>query len=191
MTGTRACAPRRGAIPVCVLLGCLALLPAARAQDIAPGVEGLPASAPAMQPGAVVHFPSPPPADDAALLVVPMPAGSNLRFMVDPHSVSRAEIGLVRYTLVVRSPSGYRNISYEGLDCARDRWHVYATWSSSDARWKANPDGTWLRADAGSNSDVHGVLDRDYWCSGHWAAGDAARLVQRLRQGVRPEFVRP
>lgn len=188
-------APRRGAVAACLfsslVLACGLTSGFARAADVAPGIEGLPASAPAVQPGSIVRFPAAPPADDSALVEVPMPAGSDLRFMVDPGSVGRAQIGLVRYTLVVRSPSGYRNISYEGLDCTHDRWHVYATWSAADGRWQANPGDTWLRANVKSNSDVHGVLDRDYWCQGRWAAGDAGVLVKRLRQGVRPQFVRP
>ncbi len=191
MTVPRVVTSRRGLALACLLCGWLALGAIASAQDLPPAIEGLPASAPAIHPGAVVHFPAAPPTRDSALLDVPIPAGSNLRFMVDPASVSRAESDLVRYTLVVRTASGFRNISYEGLNCRDDTWHVYATWSQSDARWSANPDSSWLGINAASDSDVHAVLDRDYWCSGPSAAGDAHRLVQRLRRGMRPQRVLP
>lgn len=191
MTRRRVRASRCGALAALVCAAMQGLVVNASAQDVPPGIEGLPASAPAMQPGAVVHFPAHVPATDASLLQVPIPAGSNLRFMVDPASVARVELSLVRYTLVVRSPSGFRNISYEGLDCSNNTWHVYATWSQADARWVANPGQQWRRADPASNTDVHGVLDRDYWCDGRWAAGDAPRLVRRLRNGMHSDVVHP
>ncbi len=158
----------------------------------AAAVEGLPAaSAPQSAQAVALHLPEAPAKDSAALLPVPIPAGPELRFLVDPASVSRVGLTQVRYTLEVLSSSGVRNLSYEGIDCANDTWHVYATWSERSSRWQPNPGKEWLQADVGSDSDVHGVLDRDYWCSGRWAAGDAATLVARLRRGLRPQPVRP
>ena len=183
----------RGGVAVLVLAGLALGAPAAaRAQQQGGGVEGLPLRSPQSKPAAVVRLPAAPPATDASMLPVVLPAGSDLRFLVDPASVSRVGHSLVRYTLVVRSPSGFRNVSYEGIDCRDDTWHVYATWSRGEGRWVANPSTTWLRIHAESNSDVHAVLDSGYWCSGKWAAGDPAHLVQRLRAGMRtPAFVRP
>ena len=176
---------------LCATLACLlgAALPAA-AQDSPGAIEGLPAQAPKAKPGAVVHFPAQVPAGDAGLVEVPLPSASGqIRFMIDPPSVSRPAIDLVRYTLVARSRSGYRNISYEGLNCADNTWHIYATWDDGGKRWVPNGDKAWIRANVVSNSDVHGVLDRNYWCKGAMAAGDAAELMQRLRSGLQPYFV--
>ena len=172
-------------------LACLlgAALPAA-AQSSPVAIEGLPAQAPQAKPGAVVHWPSEVPSGDAGLVEVPLPSASGqIRFMIDPSSVSRPAIGLVRYTLVARSRSGYRNISYEGLNCADNTWHIYATWDAGSKRWVPNGDKAWIPANAVSNSDVHGVLDRNYWCDGTMAAGDPAKLMQRLRSGLQPYFV--
>ena len=164
-------------------------LPAA-AQDAPGGIEGLPSSGPQVKPGAIVHFPSQVPADDSGLVEVPLPSASGeMRSLIDPASVSRPETSLVRYTLVARSRSGYRNISYEGLNCDDNTWHIYATWDASGKRWAANGDKTWTRANVVSNSDVHGVLDHDYWCKGAMAAGDPRELMQRLRSGLQPYFV--
>ena len=176
---------------LCAALACLlgAALPA-QAQDAPGAIEGLPAQAPQAKPATIVHLPSQVPSDDAGLVAVPLPSASGeIGFMIDPPSVSRPTSALVRYTLVARSRSGYRNISYEGLNCADDTWHIYATWDAGAKRWIPNGDTDWIRANVVSNSDVHGVLDRDYWCKGPMAAGDPAELMQRLRSGLQPYFV--
>ncbi len=158
------------------LAGCTALVAAQ------PRIAGLPS--PAAPGSAGLRLPAAPPAAGADLLRVPMPAGSNLRFMVDAGSVVVEPRGVVRYTLVVQSPSGFRNVSYEGLDCAGDSWHTYATWSQAESRWVLAHARAWRSIDLQSNTEVHAVLERDYWCSGPATLGDAARLVRRLRRGI-------
>ena len=167
------------------------MLQPALAQTPAPGVEGLAQQAPKEEPGAVVHFPATVPQGDAGLLTVPLPGSPQLHFMVDPSSVRRVGDSLVRYTLIAVSRSGFRNVSYEGLNCANDTWHVYATWRAGARRWESNTDADWLPVNVQSSFDVHGVLDRNYWCSADFASGDATKLVERLRQGVHQGFVGP
>ena len=184
--GARYCATLACATLACALG---ALLPAA-AQQAPSAIEGLPAQAQQPKPGAIVRFPSQVPAGDAGLVDVPLPSASGeIRFMIDPASVSRPEPALVRYLLVARSRSGYRNVSYEGLNCADNTWHIYATWDATSKRWVANGDKSWIRANTVSNGDVHGVLDRNYWCDGALAAGDPGQLMKRLRSGLQPYFV--
>ena len=158
---------------------------------LAQAVEGLPQQAPKVEPADVVHFPAKVPKGDSTLLTVPLPGNPQLHFVVDPASVRRVGDSLVRYTLIAVSRSGFRNVSYEGLNCADDTWHVYATWRAHRQRWEANTDSSWLTVNVQSSFDVHGVLDRNYWCAATFTAGDAKRLVERLRQGVHPGFVQP
>ena len=44
------------------------------------------------------------------------PASSNLHY-VDGSSISVGEDGVVRFSLVVKSPAGAKNVSYEGIRC--------------------------------------------------------------------------
>lgn len=60
--------------------------------------------------------------------------------MVDERSLAVGDDGIVRYTLVVVSPSGAQNVSYEGLRCATGERRVYAFGRGSGAG------GTWVRA---------------------------------------------
>jgi hypothetical protein len=47
-------------------------------------------------------------------------------FFVDSASLSVGDDGVVRYTLVIESPSGIRNVSYEGMRCSTAERRVYA-----------------------------------------------------------------
>lgn len=183
--------PARGLLTLLAACAAAALLQPALAQTAPQGIEGLPAQAPKVEPAEVVHLPATVPQGDSSLLTVPLPGSPQLHFMVDPASVRRIGDSLVRYTLVAVSRSGFRNVSYEGLNCANDTWHVYATWRAGKQRWVPNTDPNWLHVNVQSSFDVHGVLDRNYWCAATFTAGDAKRLVERLRQGVHQGFVQP
>ena len=47
------------------------------------------------------------------------PASNNLHY-IDAPSIVVGEDGIVRYTLVIKSPTGAVNVSYEGMRCATD-----------------------------------------------------------------------
>jgi hypothetical protein len=49
------------------------------------------------------------------------PASHNLHY-IDAPSIVVGEDGIVRYTLVIKSPEGAVNVSYEGMLCNRC-WH--------------------------------------------------------------------
>ncbi|MHB1666307.1 CNP1-like family protein [Thiomonas sp.] len=132
---------------------------------------------------APMEFPMAP--QDNGLQKVAVTGGSTLEFFVDLPSISLAGDALVRYTLVARSPQGPSNISYEGLDCAQDSWHIYGVWSASAKRWVPNPSSDWRSVNAGGFTRIHAVLDTDYLCKGRLAAGSSAEMVARLKQGIR------
>lgn len=83
-----------------------------------------------------------PPAPKAGGLVEFFPSSaSSFRFFVDTASLALTPDGIVRYTLVARSPSGYENVTYEGMRCETNSVRIYAygnagAWSRSDADWK-------------------------------------------------------
>jgi len=58
----------------------------------------------------------------------PEAGGAAFRFYIDDRTLSRdAKDAVVRYTLVAESPSGTRNVSFEGIRCTlRGAYRVYA-----------------------------------------------------------------
>ncbi|HEX5093964.1 MAG TPA: CNP1-like family protein [Burkholderiales bacterium] len=63
-------------------------------------------------------------------------------FFVDRASVSVDKDGVVRYTLVARSPEGADTVTYEGMRCSTREFRIYATgsagrWTLVDRPWRA------------------------------------------------------
>lgn len=104
------------------------------------------------------------------------------RFAVDAKSLTLGADGVVRYTLVVISSSGARNVTHEGIRCAANERKIYAL---------GHADGTWSRARRDQwepivNNAINrqqAALAEDYFCIGNAVAGSASDMLRRLRQG--------
>lgn len=84
-----------------------------------------------------VTFPAPPVDRDA----VPFSVGrdeSPLRFAIDPKSVSIGKDNVVRYTVLITSKTGARNVNYEGLRCDTGERRIYATLRNDSNQWIGN-----------------------------------------------------
>jgi hypothetical protein len=115
------------------------------------------------------------------LLEFAVSRATSLRFFVDQASLSVGEDGVVRYTLVARSPQGAQNVSYEGIRCRGGIHRVYAlgqrdgSWKPVKLDWQPT-DKLWTR-----------VLRREYFCPMHRAIFTAAEGVDALRRGGHPD----
>ncbi len=132
-------------------------------------------------------------ADDAAPLTLPAaPAKESLlpfyvspsttmSFAIDATSVSVMADGVVRFTLVVTSTEGARNVSYEGIRCKTAERKLYAT-GIADGTWSASRNNAWSQIrDVGANRQ-YAALYKDYFCDFSSVAGNAAVIVKRIRQ---------
>src|SRR5262249_21590912 len=80
---------------------------------------------------------------------VPPSGSSTNSYFVDGPSIDIGADGVVRYTLLVRSPSGVENVSYEGMRCKTAERKPYAY---------GHKDGTWSQARA---PQWRGIRPRD------------------------------
>jgi hypothetical protein len=108
---------------------------------------------------------------------------SDNRFLIDVDTLSIGKDGVVRYVLVVRSPRGAENVSFEGIRCATREQKSYAFGQR----------GSWTRAQGAlwrliENRDInrqHIVLYADFLCSeGALPPRSVRVIVQRLRYGA-------
>ena len=130
-------------------------------------------------------LPPPPKADD--LIEFFVSSATDFRFFVDPQSLSVGKDGVVRYTLVARSPSGAENVTYEGIRCSEGRLRVYAYgrpgggWSERDSEWRPIEPKTVQR--------WHNALWREYFCPMKVPIFDPAEGIDALRRGGHPDAV--
>lgn len=109
---------------------------------------------------------------------------SSFRFFIDPASLSPGnKDGVVRYTLIARSPSGYSNISYEGIRCATSSYRVYAT--GNEGRWMPK-DAEWRPIEPKTVQRWHLVLRSTYFCPVRIPIWTVAEGLDALRRGGHP-----
>jgi hypothetical protein len=121
---------------------------------------------------------------DGALIEFSVSAASRMKFFVDPQSLSVGADGVVRYTMVARSPAGAETVSYEGIRCASDTYRVYAfaggeAWKRSETDWRPIEKTGQLRL-------WHNVLRSEYFCPLGAPIYKAAEGVDALRSGGHP-----
>lgn len=133
------------------------------------------------QEGDVV-FPGPP--NPVSLVNFYVSASTPNTFWVDGASLTVADDGVVRYVLVVRSPSGAESTTFEGIRCGSAERRIYAT-GRSDGTWARARDSAWTRISFNSYNRAQAALAQDYFCDGVAPVADAAEARRRLKQGGR------
>jgi len=136
-----------------------------------------------------VPLPEPPKKD--ALIEFFVSGATSFRFFIDPASLSVLD-GVVRYTLVARSASGFENISYEGMRCNSSAYNggafrVYAF--ANAGAWSRNARGDWQEIEPKSVQRWHNVLRGMYFCPNRLSIVTAAEGLDALRRGGHPAIV--
>lgn len=132
------------------------------------------------KPWAEMEVQLPPFPDDANLIPFSVGALADTRFLVDGNSLMVGADGVVRYSVLVISASGARNISYEGMRCATAERRLYA-FGRADKTWSKARNSQWVRIRGGSNNHIV-ELYSNYFCkpgsSGVASADDARRILR-------------
>lgn len=91
-------------------------------------------------------------------------ANTPLTFAIDAKSLSIGKDDVTRYVIVITSPSGARQITFEGIRCEKFEWRNYASYQISEKKWVRNPSSSWLRIQGGSYNRYHAALVQDAFC---------------------------
>ncbi|MEO8143353.1 MAG: CNP1-like family protein [Betaproteobacteria bacterium] len=121
---------------------------------------------------------------DKGLIELQVQGTNRFRFFVDPESVAVGPDGVVRYTFVARSPSGYTNVSFEGIRCATAEYKTFAF--GNEGKWSAR-DSEWRRIESKSTNSWHYELRVNYFCPDRRGIQTAAEGVNALRKGGHPD----
>jgi hypothetical protein len=119
---------------------------------------------------------------DENLLAFFVSAASDNKFMIDTESISLGSDGVVRYTLVITSASGAKNVSYEGLRCLLAERRLYA-FGRADKTWSKARSQQWGKLKSPDMNRQHAVLYFEYFCPNGLTVRDAEEARQALRAG--------
>lgn len=104
------------------------------------------------------------------------------KFFVDAESLSVGSDGVVRYTLLVQTSGGAKNISYEGMRCETRERRVYA-FGQPDGSWTKARSNGWVKVrDVGVNR-YHAALFLDFFCPGGVITRDVNEIRRLMRRG--------
>lgn len=124
----------------------------------------------------------PPAPDPKHLIPIDVGALSDNKFAIDEQSVTVGTDEVVRYTLVVTSPGGARNVSYEGMRCATAERRLYA-FGRADGSWSRARNNQWVRISENNLNRQHAALFSDYFCSPGGAVSDTEGARRVLPKG--------
>lgn len=115
------------------------------------------------------------------LVEFPVSEASAFRFYVDARSISIGPDGVVRYSLVARSPSGSENVSFEGIRCKSAEFRTYA-FGRADGSWSVRST-PWRKIQRKSVQRWHEALHEDYLCQGRASALSVNTILEGLKSG--------
>jgi len=101
------------------------------------------------------------------------------RVYIDPDSVSIGDDGVLRYTVVVVSTTGSRNISYEGMRCSKRSYRRYAY--GAGGGWSPLEGKPWRQLLESGMDNYRYVLYRDYLCDPTDPYQKVEDVLQRVR----------
>ncbi|RQR56765.1 hypothetical protein DIE07_23885 [Burkholderia sp. Bp9002] len=104
-----------------------------------------------------------------------------LKFFVDAKSLAVGTDGIVRYTVVVTSPAGARNVIYEGIRCDTYEWRQYAGLNSDHDGWDRTVENDWRRIENGELNAYHAALYQDYFCSNKMPTGTTQSILENIK----------
>ena len=129
-----------------------------------------------------VRFPPyPAPAD---LLPFDVSSSATASFFIDARSLSLADDGVVRYTLVVRGAGGAENVSYEGIRCETAERKLYAIGRGGE--WVRSGNVAWTQIADNALNRQHAVLFKDYFCRPGETRPVLDQIVRSLRYSALP-----
>jgi hypothetical protein len=173
-------------------IAALALLASGIACGPAVAQRVQPIQPPAQTPEVVAELSVPPPPypADADLIPFTLYGRTPNKFYVDGKTLTVGADKIIRFVLVVRSPSNVRNVSFAGVNCKTREWKDYA-YARTDRTWVVNQQAQWRYIQELSINNYQYTLFDEFFCYGGWRSGapigTAELIVRNLKRPITPD----
>ena len=112
-------------------------------------------------------------------------ATTQFDFFIDAKSVRIGKDGVVRYSLIAKSPEGALNISFEGIRCSEGKFRIYA-FGRDDKSWSEARSSQWQSMPIDPRNAQRAVLHSQYFCPAGSIIDTPEEGVKGLRAGGHP-----
>ena len=136
----------------------------------------------AQKPWAEIQAQLPPAPKADTLRPFTVDAVSANRYFIDQASLSVGTDGVVRYTVLIRSPAGAETVNYEGMRCETSERKIYA-FGRADGSWAKNRYARWERFSRNLQASYHRELFNSYFCAGGEGLAPLKTIIRRLNSG--------
>jgi hypothetical protein len=124
--------------------------------------------------------------NDADLVDFAVSGATGYHFGIDRKSLTIGSDGVFRYTLVATSPSGVRNVSYEGIHCQVAQKKTYAI-GRADGTWVRARNSAWTQIEDVYLNRQHAALMKEYFCPESYPARSVDEIIARLKVRFVPQ----
>jgi hypothetical protein len=108
-------------------------------------------------------------------------AATDNRFFVDGPSIGIGPDGVVRYALLIKSPSGSANLTFEGMRCTSRERKLYAI-GRADGSWARARNPRWEPIRYEALNRPHHVLFEDFFCPDGKPVPTPEKAIEALRR---------
>ena len=119
------------------------------------------------------------PKPENAIEFDPGPTTSNRTF-IDMSSIGVGTDFVVRFTLIVKSPQGAVNVSFEGMRCRTAERKVYG-YGRRDGTWGQARNSEWQRVLVNTAQPHYPLLFREYLCANRETTFDFRETIAKLK----------
>ena len=117
------------------------------------------------------------------LILFNVSAVTRNQHFVDATSISVGKDDVVRYTVVIDTVGGAKNVSYEGMRCSSGERRIYA-YGHPDGTWSLARNTAWEKINASSAFSYQKALYEDHFCPSRMGVKDGAEAVRNLRRAA-------
>lgn len=128
----------------------------------------------------------PPAPSDAGLQSFYVSASTDNKFFIDLATLSIGSDGVVRYVLVINTPGGGRNVTFEGMRCETRENRIYAS-GRLDGTWSKSRNNDWSRVRDVYANRHHAALFLEYFCPSGVIVRSVEEAQEALRRGKHPD----
>lgn len=126
------------------------------------------------------------PQEKNLLAVAGPPAYRKYQYLIDARSLTVGPDGVVRYSLVIRSPSGADNVMYDGIRCNRDQIKNYAygiTDMDGKKKFIKKQSIQWKPLRGTGATGYGPIFVRNYFCDHYGAVLTRKEIIQNIKYG--------
>lgn len=123
------------------------------------------------------------------LLPLYVSAATANKFYIDGVTLSVGVDGVIRYVMVVETPGGGRNVTFEGMRCEARARRIYAS-GRVDGSWSKARKSEWERIQDAYANRQHAALFLEYFCPFGNPVRSAAEARDALVRGGHPDIRR-